>query len=115
MAQESADALIVFPSPLTVNHRQRIVEAVAKNRLPAIAGSKRFVVDGGLLSYGGSFDEGWRLAARYVDKILKGAKPDDLPIEQPATFELAINLRTAKAIGLNLPQSLLLRAKEVIQ
>ena len=75
----------------------------------------QFVVDGGLVSYGGNFLEGWRSAARYVDKILKGAKPADLPVEQPTTFELAVNLKTAKALGLALPPSLLLRANEVIQ
>jgi putative ABC transport system substrate-binding protein len=80
-----------------------------------MGGGRDFVVEGGLISYGGDFLEGWRVAARYVDKILKGAKPADLPVEQPTTFQLAINLRTANALGLTLPPSLLLRANEVIQ
>ena len=95
MAQESADALIVFPSPLTVNHRQRIVEAIAKNRLPAIYGFRELVEAGGLMSYGATFPELNRRLAVYVDKILKGAKPADLPVEQAMRFELVINLKTA--------------------
>jgi hypothetical protein len=92
-------------------------------RLPGMAaelvqskvGVRDFVVDGGLISYGGDFVGGWRVAAKYVDKILWGAKPADLPVEQPTTFELAINLTTAKALGLTIPHSVLLRATEVIQ
>ena len=83
--------------------------------MPAIGGARQFVLDDGLVSYGGSFLEGWRLAARYVDKVLKGVKAGDVPVEQPTTFELAINLKTAKALGLTLPPSLLLRANEVIE
>ena len=113
--RERPDGLIVQPDPVTSKHSARIAAFALKNRLPAIAGTKRFVVDGGLLSYGGSFDEGWRLAARYVDKILKGAKPADLPIEQPTQFELGINLKTAKALGITVPQSMLVRADAVIQ
>ena len=96
-------------------HNARIAAFAATNRLPAMGGVRDFVVDGGLISYGGNFREGWRLAARYVDKILKGAKPADLPVEQPTTFVLAINLKTANALGLMIPHSLLLRANEVIQ
>ncbi len=115
IARERPDGLVVQPDPLAGRHGARIAEFAEKYRLPAIGGGRQFVVDGGLLSYGGSFAEGWRLAARYVDKILKGAKPADLPVEQPSTFELAINVKTAKNLGLTIPQSLLLRANEVIQ
>ena len=113
--RERPDALIVQPDSLIGRHSARIATFAAMNRLPAMGGIRDFVVDGGLISYGGDFLEGWRIAARYVDKILKGAKPADLPVEQPITFELAINLKTANALGLTVPPSLLLRANEVIQ
>ena len=87
----------------------------AKNRLPSIGGGSQFVGDGGLLSYGASFTDGWQLAARYVDKILKGAKPGDLPVEQPTKFELVINRKTARALGLTIPAELLLLADKVIE
>ena len=80
-----------------------------------MGGERRFVADGGLISYGSDFSEGWRLAARYVDRILKGAKAAELPIEQPTKFELAINLRTARRLGLTMPPSLLLRTNQVIE
>jgi len=96
-------------------HNARIVHFSAKNRLPAVYGSRDFVDNGGLVSYAGNFGEGWRVAVRYVDKILKGAKPGDLPIEQPIKYELVINVRTAKTLGLTIPQSLLVRADEIIQ
>jgi len=92
-----------------------IVEFAARNRLPAMGGERRFVAAGGLISYGNDFQEGWRVAARYVDRILKGAKPAELPIEQPTKFELAINLKTAKRLGLTIPPSLLLRADQVTE
>jgi len=111
------DALVVEADPLTGKYGVLITAFAAKHRLPTMGGHKQFVVDGGLLSYGGSFVEGWKLAARYVDRILKGAKPADLPVEQPTTFELAINLKTARALRLTLPSTLLLRASpgDVIQ
>jgi putative ABC transport system substrate-binding protein len=115
IVRERPDGLVVQPDPLAGRYGARIAAFAEKYRLPTIGGGRQFVVDGGLLSYGGSFTEGWRLAARYVDKILKGAKPADLPVEQPSTFELAINVKTAKALGLTLPSSLLLRANELIQ
>jgi putative ABC transport system substrate-binding protein len=115
LAPESADALIVFPSPLTTNHRQRIVETVAQHRLPAIYGYRDFVEAGGLMSYGVSFRELNRGMAVYVDKILKGAKPADLPVEQAMRFELVINLKTAEALGLTIPLMFLFQANEVIK
>jgi putative ABC transport system substrate-binding protein len=110
-----AGGLITIEDPFTVNYRVQIVDFAARNRLPAMYGLREFVDVGGLLSYGPSLVDLSRHVAQYVDKILKGAKPGDLPIEQPTKFELVINLKTAKALGLTIPQSVLLRADEVIQ
>ena len=113
--RDRPDGLIVLPDSRMAPHNARIVHFSAQNRLPAVYGSRDFVDNGGLVSYAGNFREGWRVAARYVDKILKGAKPGDLPIEQPIKYELVINVRTAKTLGLTIPQSLLVRADEIIQ
>lgn len=115
LLRERPDALILQPDPLTGRHGVRIAGFAVRHRLPAMGGGRQFAVDGGLMSYGSDFAEGWRVAARYVDRILKGAKPADLPVEQPTKFEFVINARTAMAIGLSLPPGLLLRADEVIQ
>jgi len=115
MTKERAEALIMFPSTMLFNERRRIVDLAAKSRLPAMYPARQFVELGGLISYGASLTDLIRRAATYVDKILKGAKPGDLPVEQPTKFELVINLKTAKALGLTIPQSLLGRADEVIQ
>ena len=112
---EGAQALVAFRNPLTATYRARIVAFAAKQRLPAIYTDKEFVDAGGLMSYGVSLPDLWSRAAVYVDKILKGAKPGDLPIERATKFELVINLNTAKALGLTIPQSLLLRADQVIE
>jgi len=110
-----AGGLIVFGGPITLAHRIAINDLATKKRLPAIWSDKQRVLDGALMSYGADVTDLFSRAAGYVDRILKGAKPGDLPIEQPTRFVLAINLKTAKALGLTIPQSLLLRADEVIQ
>ena len=115
MTRERAGALLVPTDGMFLLHRARIAELAAKHRLPAMYGLREFVDAGGLMVYGASLRDSFRRAATYVDKILKGAKPGDLPVEQPTKFELIINLKTAKALGLTIPQSLLLRADEVIQ
>jgi ABC-type uncharacterized transport system substrate-binding protein len=112
---ERPGALLVLQDLMLLTHRKRIVDFVARNRLPAMYERRVWVEAGGLMSYGVSFPGNFRRAAAYVDKILKGAKPADLPIEQPTKFELVINLKTAKALSLTIPQSVLLRADEVIQ
>jgi putative ABC transport system substrate-binding protein len=115
MAKEHAGALLVLTDPVFSLHRTRLADLAAKSRLPAAYTNRLPVEAGGLMSYGPSFPDLWRRAASYVDKILKGAKPGDLPVEQPTKFELVINLKTAKALGLTIPPSLLGRADEVIQ
>jgi putative tryptophan/tyrosine transport system substrate-binding protein len=115
MTRERAGALIVLLDGMFADHRARISDLAARHRLPAVYGSHDFAEAGGLMVYGSSFVDRHRRAATFVDKILKGAKPADLPIEQPTKFELMINLKTAKALGLTIPQSLLLRADQVIE
>jgi len=113
--KQRAGALVVGTDALTWANRRSIVDLAAKNRLPAIYAAREFVDAGGLIAYGVSYPHLYRRAASFVDKILKGAKPADLPIEQPTEFELVINLKTAKALGITIPPSLLARADEVIQ
>ena len=115
IADERADALMVFPSPMLFVERKRIVDLAAKLRLPLISMGKEFVQLGGLMSYGADVTDSFRLSGNYVDKILKGAKPADLPVEQPTKFEMVINLKTAKALGVEISASLLARADEVIE
>jgi len=110
-----AGALNVLASPFLYGHRQTIIDLAAKNRLPAIYQWREMAEAGGLMSYGPTLSELLRLCAAVLDKILKGAKPGDLPVEQPTKFELVINLKTAKTLGLRIPQSVLTRADEVIQ
>jgi len=113
--KQRAGALCVIGGAVYFRHRAQLVELAVESRLPAIYGLKEFVVAGGLMAYGVDISDSARRAAGYVDKILKGAKAGDLPIQQPTKFELVINLKTARALGITLPQSLLLRADEVIQ
>ena len=113
--QAGAQALFVGATPVSIDHRKQIVEMAAKQRLPALYESEGFVDAGGLLSYGPSLADMYRRAAVYVDKILKGAKPADLPMELPVKYDLVVNLKTAKALGLRIPQSLLVRADRVIE
>ena len=106
---------MVLTGPLLTTNRRRIVELAAKSQLPAMYGISEFVDAGGLMFYGASLPDMYRRAAVYVDKILKGSKPVDLPVEQPVKFELVLNLKAAKQIGLTIPQSVLYRATKVIK
>ncbi len=115
MAKERVGALLVVADSMFIFHRARLAHLAARSRLPVAYGIRADVEAGGLMSYGPSLRDLWRHAATYVDKILKGANPADLPVEQPTKFELVINLKTAKALGLTIPPSLLARADEVIQ
>jgi putative ABC transport system substrate-binding protein len=115
MAREHAGAVIIAIDAFFIQQGRQIAQLAAKQRLPSMAGSREYVEAGGLMSYGQNLADNYRRAATYVDKILKGARPGDLPVEQPTTFELFINRKTAKAIGLAIPQELLLRADRVIE
>jgi len=111
-----ADAFIVLPSTMLYNERRRLVALAAQSRLPGMYQSRQFVELGGLIAYGASITDGYRrAAATYVDSILEGARPGELPVEQPTKFELLINLRTARALGLTIPPSLLQQADHVIE
>jgi putative ABC transport system substrate-binding protein len=115
IARARVDGLTVLTDPLTLRHRASVVSLAAKHRLPAVYGFGEFVRAGGLMVYGANIPDLFYRAAAYVDRILKGARPADLPVEEPTKFELVINLKAAKALGLTVPQSLLARADEVIQ
>jgi putative ABC transport system substrate-binding protein len=115
IARQRADSLLVLRDPLFLAQRTRTVALAAKSRLPAVYGLREEAEAGGLMSYGANLAALYRRAAAYVDKILKGAKPADLPVEQPMRFELVVNLKTAKALGLSFPPSILIRADQVIQ
>jgi putative ABC transport system substrate-binding protein len=115
VAKQKADAIAVLPDPLTFVHSTRIASLAVRHRLPSIYLFRENVIAGGFMSYGVRQRDNWRRAAAYVDKILKGAKPGDLPIEQPTRFELVINMKTASSLGIKIPQTVLLRTDELIQ
>jgi putative ABC transport system substrate-binding protein len=115
MTKERAEGVVIIVSSMFYAERRRIAKLSAESRVPAVSGVKEFAEAGGLMTYGIDIHESFRRAAGYVDKILKGAKPAELPVEQPEKFELVINLKTAKALGLTIPPSLLARADRVIE
>ena len=115
MSRERADALFGAPGVLTFEHQKTVVGLAAKSRIPTLWGHRQFVDVGGLMSYAVNFYDQCRRAATYVDQILKGAKPDDLPVQQPTKFEFILNLKTARMLGLTVPPSLLALADEVIE
>ena len=115
MAKERAGAFIVLPSPMLFGEHQRIVELAANNRLPGIYQAREFVDAGGLMSYGANLDDLFRHTATYVDKILKGSKPAELPVERPTKFELIINVKTARTMGVTVNRDILLVADELIE
>jgi putative ABC transport system substrate-binding protein len=115
LAREPGGGLVVIADASTTVHRQLIISAAARNNVPAVYGVSEFIRDGGLLSYGGDEVDIFRRAASYVDRILRGAKPGDLPVQLPTKFKMVLNLKTAKVLGLNVPPSIMLRADEVIE
>jgi putative ABC transport system substrate-binding protein len=115
LGREPGGGLVVWPEAFTSVHRASIILAAARNNVPAVYSLSEAARDGGLLSYSVDQDDMWRRAATYVDRILRGAKPGDLPVQFPTKFEMVVNLKTAKALGLTVPQSILLRADEVIE
>jgi putative tryptophan/tyrosine transport system substrate-binding protein len=115
MATERVGALLVLADAIFNNHRTRLADLAARSRLPAAYGWREYVEAGGLMSYGSSLRDLYRRSAAFVDKILKGAKPADLPVEQPTKFELVINLKAAKALGLEVPPLLIAQADELIE
>ena len=115
MAQQRPDVLLVLQDALTLQHRKQIIDFALRERLPSMFVGKEWVQEGGLMAYGDSLPDRYRRAASFVDRILHGAKPADLPVEQPTKFELFVNLKTAKAIGLTIPETFLARADEVFE
>jgi putative ABC transport system substrate-binding protein len=115
LGREPGSGLVVMPDIFTQEHRAPIISAAARNNVPAVYWLSDIARDGGLLSYGPDQVDNWRRAASYVDRILRGEKPGDLPVQLPTKFEMAVNVKTAKALGLAVPPSILLRATEVIE
>jgi ABC-type uncharacterized transport system substrate-binding protein len=115
LGSKHPDALVTIDDPLTLDYRKQIVDSANANQLPEISALREFVDAGGLIAYGAGIPDVFRRSAGYVDKVLKGAKPGDLPVQQPTTFEIFINLKTAKRIGVQIPTAILARANEVIE
>ena len=115
LGREPGGGLVVMPDAFTLGHRVPIISSAARNNIPAVYSASDFVRDGGLLSYGVDLVDAFRGAATYVDRILRGDKPGDLPVQFPTKFEMVVNLKTAKALGLTIPETLLATADEVIQ
>jgi putative ABC transport system substrate-binding protein len=115
LGREPGGGLVIVPNAFTTRHRAQIISAAAQNNIPAVYPFSYYARDGGLLTYGTDMVDNFRRAATYVDRILRGAKPGDLPVQLPTKFEMVVNLKTAKALGLTVPQSILLRADEVIE
>jgi putative ABC transport system substrate-binding protein len=115
MRREHTDALVLVADPILFSEKQLIIQLAARHRLPAVYETRLFPEAGGLLSYGPLSQERFRRMAVYVDRILRGARPGELPVEQPTTFELVINLKTAQALGLTIPPSVLARADQIIE
>jgi putative ABC transport system substrate-binding protein len=115
VGREPGGGLVVIPDAFTITHRVSIILAAARNNVPTVYSASYFARDGGLLSYGPDRVDTFRRAAAYVDRILRGAKPAELPVQFPTKFEMVVNLKTAKALGLTVPPSILLRADEVIE
>ena len=115
LGREPGGGLVVMPDGFMTPHRAPIILAAARNQVPTVSAGSIFARDGGLLSYGVDLVDPWRRAATYVDRILHGEKPGDLPVQFPANFEMAVNLKSAKALGLAIPPSILMRADEVIE
>ena len=115
LGRETGGGLVVMADAFMIAHPVPIISAAARNNVPAVSSNSTFARDGGLLSYGPDRVDNWRRAAFYVDRILRGAKPGDFPVQFPTKFEMIVNLKTAKALGLTVPQSTLLRADEVIE
>jgi putative ABC transport system substrate-binding protein len=110
-----ADALVLFPDPITLAGRERIAAFALQHKLPLVSGWDNYALAGGLVTYGPNLIEAWRRTAIYVDRILKGTKPSDLPIEQPTIFELVVNRKTATALGIDIPESILTQADRLIE
>ena len=115
LGREPGGGLVALTSAFLLGHRAQIILAAARNNVPAVYSLSAYARDGGLLSYAPNLVDAWRRAATYVDRILRGAKPGDLPVQFPTKFEMVVNLKAAKALGLTAPQSILLRADEVIE
>jgi putative ABC transport system substrate-binding protein len=115
MAQDRANGVVVFPNSITSSNGKQIADLAIKHRMPGVYAASELAEAGGLLSYGPLYADNYRRAAAFVDKVLKGAKPADMPVEQPTKFEMVVNMKTAKTLGITIPNSILVRADKVIE